>query len=160
MPDVESQTDEVQALRAELRTRAGVEAHLRGQLADVAAELEARTEASAWLEGVLVELREELEQLRSLIGSRSDAEHEGDHATAELARVRVELVTSEVAREAAAGEVAGLRAELERLAGEKARGVLAGEGSRLGEAEALLAEARALRTRVLGRQAGVGAEGQ
>lgn len=80
----------------------------------------------------------------------------GERVAGELASVRAELATTAVSRDAAISEAGGLRAELERLGGELAlarrrRSTPLGEMSEVsemsevGEAEALLAEARALR---------------
>jgi chromosome segregation ATPase len=70
----------------------------------------------------------------------------------EAAALREQLAASHVARDAALGEVGGLRAELERLGGELAvareRG--GGAGDELTEAQQLLADARALTERLRG----------
>lgn len=77
----------------------------------------------------------------------------GERRRAEEAAVlREQLAASHVARDAALGEVGGLRAELERLGGELAvareRG--GGAGDELTEAQQLLADARALTERLRG----------
>ena len=68
------------------------------------------------------------------------------HHAAELSALRDQLAAAQVSRDAAAGEVAGLRAELERLGSELAitREHQSAQGADLGEAQRLLAEARSL----------------
>jgi chromosome segregation ATPase len=119
-PDLEA------ALRAELRQRAASEAHLRGRIADLTADLESRTGHVERLQAALGDLRGEFDELRGLVAA------------------------SEVARDAAVTEAAGLRSELERLSSELAgvRSRQAADDMGLSEAEALLAEARALRARL------------
>jgi chromosome segregation ATPase len=72
--------------------------------------------------------------------------------TEEAAILREQLAAAHVAREAALGEVGGLRAELERLGGELAvlREQGGDAGDELTEAQALLADARALTERLRG----------
>lgn len=76
-----------------------------------------------------------------------------DHRAAELSGLREQLAGVSVAREAAAGEVAGLQAELERLGAELAvaREQLSARGGDLGEAQRLLADARALTEQLRGQ---------
>ena len=64
----------------------------------------------------------------------------------ELGALREQLAGAQVARDAAAGEVEGLRSELERLGTELAvaREQVSAQGGDLGEAQRLLADARAL----------------
>ncbi len=73
------------------------------------------------------------------------------HAS-ELVTLREQLATASVAREAAAGEVAGLQAQLQRLGSELAvtREQLEARGGDLGEAQRLLADARALTEQLRG----------
>jgi hypothetical protein len=163
----------ISALRAELERRAASEAALRGELVDVRAELAAVSVSRERLEATHAELRRELEELRDAVERRADVESravvlaarveelqaelesgEGARETldAELALVRNAHATSEVAREAAQAEAAGLRAELDRIGAElsQARQQQAGRGE-LEEAQSLLAEARALRTKMAER---------
>ena len=73
--------------------------------------------------------------------------HAGDAAV-----LRERLATATVARESALGEAAGLRAELERIGAELAlaQEQVAAHGGDLGEAERLLADARALAAQLRG----------
>jgi predicted nucleic acid-binding Zn-ribbon protein len=86
------------------------------------------------------------QQLSELSGARDQATLEREELNRELSTLRTDLATSEVAREAAASESAGLRAEVERLGRELvgARRDVGDHTAGLAQAEALLAEARAL----------------
>jgi hypothetical protein len=107
-------------------------------------ELESRAMVLA---GQSDELREQLHELTS---SRDQLASDRDRMTEETARLRTELAASHASRDAAAREAEGLRAELERLSGDlaSAREQNGSRESAIGEAEALLAEARALRERM------------
>jgi hypothetical protein len=161
----------VSALHSELEQRSADAARLRGTLAAAQSELEARATTQTGLEAAHRELRAELQQLIAAVArqraefdqSRSDAEAQrallqqqlsqatvtGDEASA----LRGQLAAAGVARDAAISEVSGLRAELERLGTELAvtREQLGAQGGDLGEAQRLLADARAL-TEELRRQ--------
>jgi hypothetical protein len=162
------------ALRAELGRRAREEAALRGQLTDAQAQLAAQTANRKRLEATHAELRRELEELRSAMERRAEVEsravvlaarvdelqaeleavaNDREALESELARVRANLATSEVAREAAQGEAAGLRAELDRLGAELSQARQQAGRGELEEAESLLAEARQLRARMTERTA-------
>jgi predicted nucleic acid-binding Zn-ribbon protein len=77
---------------------------------------------------------------------RAQAAQESTELGRELSTLRKDLATSEVAREAAQSEAAGMRAEVERLGRELvgARENVGDHMAGLAQAEALLAEARAL----------------
>jgi chromosome segregation ATPase len=131
------------------------------------AEVDVRTTRQQQLEATQGELRAELGQLAGLVeqeGSRradvesravvlaaevADLQAQLGDLESELDQVRAELAQTVVAREAADGEVIGLRSEVERLGRELAemRG-LGDSGNGLEEAESLLAEARALAARL------------
>jgi hypothetical protein len=153
--DPEPAIDPVQtvvALRAELERRAGGEASVHGQLIQARAELRAQADNQSRLEATQAELRRELEGLREAVERRGQIE------SGELARLRVALANSEVSREAAQSDAVGLRAELDRLGAELAAARQHGASGRseVDEAEALLAEARALRSRMHERSAAAG----
>jgi chromosome segregation ATPase len=164
----------VSALRAELQERAASEAQDRARLADAQAELKARSSRQAQLEAAQAELRAELSKLHELVEQERAlrSEHvaeltssldqlaaERDELMTHVSELRAELAGAKVAREAAEGEALGWRAEAERLGGQfaAAREELAGRDGGLGEAEDLLAQARALRTRILRQEVGVAA---
>ncbi|MFL5862818.1 MAG: hypothetical protein ACJ780_18915 [Solirubrobacteraceae bacterium] len=147
-------TESVSALQAELEERSREVARLQGSLADVESELEARTALQAALESAQSDLRRELQELMSAVSAQRQ-EHEQKLAAAELRHrqdaaelsvLRDQLAAADVSRDAALGEVAGLRVELERLGSELAvtREYDAAKGGDLGEAQRLLAEARSL----------------
>jgi predicted nucleic acid-binding Zn-ribbon protein len=103
----------------------------------------ARGESDTRAEAAEAEARELAARLREhAAGERRRAE--------EAAILREQLAAAHVARDAALGEVGGLRAELERLGGELAvlREQAGGAGDELSEAHALLADARALTERL------------
>jgi len=95
------------------------------------------------LEAAHDERAAEIASLRDqLIGTQAA----GDRRVAEISRLREDLAGANVSRDAAAGEAAGLRAELDRLGTELAvtRERVSADGGDLGEANRLLADARAL----------------
>jgi hypothetical protein len=161
----------VSALRTELQERAASEAHLRGVLARTQAELESRSATQGRLESTQAELRVELDQLGELLQRESTHREEVEsravvmaaqvaglqeqlaELSTQLGRLRGELAETVVARDAAKGEAAALRAELDRLGAElaSAQQVTAGRDGGLGDAEALLAEARSLTARFTAR---------
>lgn len=164
----------VKALRAELHERAGADARDRARLADVQAELKSRVSREQQLEEAQTELRTELRRLQELVEQDHSVrvEHvaelsasldrlavERDGLRTHLSALRSELASARVAREAAESEAIGWRAEVERLSGELAlaREEAAGHDGGLGEAQELLAQARALRTRIQREDAGVAA---
>jgi hypothetical protein len=109
------------ALRSELQERATAEAQLRGRLDEIQ------------------------QQLQHLTSSREEIAGERDSLARELSAVRAELAASIISRDAATSAAAGLRAEVGRLGGELAHARKQSERREgLGEAEALLAQARAL----------------
>jgi hypothetical protein len=130
----------VLALRTELDARTASEAELRGRLADTQSQLEARAATQERLESAHAALRDELESLRERV-ARGEEERARAHA-----EMRAELTATVVSRDAALSEASGLRAELERLAGEltQARAQTGLRDAGVDEAERLLAEARAL----------------
>jgi chromosome segregation ATPase len=87
-----------------------------------------------------------LRSLTELNAVRAQAAQESKELGRELSTLRKDLATSEVAREAAQSEAAGMRAEVERLGRELvgARENVGDHKAGLAQAEALLAEARAL----------------
>jgi hypothetical protein len=144
MPVLEAVTAEtVRALRDQLAQRSGTLARVQGMLVDVQAELEARAATQARLETMQGELSDELATLRSALES---ARHERAGLAETLEHLRGEFAAVEIARDAAAGEATALRGEVDRLGSELARTRQnAGDhASGLAQAEALLAEARAL----------------
>jgi chromosome segregation ATPase len=164
----------VSALRAELQERAASDARDRARLADAQAELKARSSRQAQLEAAQTELRAELSKLHELVDQDRSirSEHvaeltlsldqlaaERDQLMTQISALRAELAGARVAREAAESEALGWRSEVERLGGEfaAARDELAGRDGGLGEAEDLLAQARALRTRIQRQGVGVAA---
>jgi hypothetical protein len=144
----------VAALHTGLEQRTSEAVQLRGALADAHTELESRRASAAALESTQQQLRTELERLTSLVGQHRDelqargAELEGERGQLgqQLAHLREELAAAQVARDAAVGEAAGLRVELERIGAElvATRERLGAESGDLGEANRLLADARAL----------------
>lgn len=170
--ELEQRTAEVVRLRgalgdarAELTARADTQAQLEGTLGELSAELKRLMRA-------VEEQRSELEEHRARAAERDELERERrelteaherrvaeliaahQRETAELRAVaetqegalREELAASQVAREAALSELAGLQAELGRIGAELAvtRERVASESGDLGHANRLLAEARAL----------------
>jgi hypothetical protein len=107
-----------------------------------------------------IELRNELLQLRE-VAQQHSAEQERlrrreQELSAALAPLQAELATASVARDGAVAEAAGLRAELDRAAAGlvHARRESSDREGDLGEAETLLAEARALTQRLQRRAVG------
>jgi chromosome segregation ATPase len=150
--------DTVAALHAELEQRTGETTRLRGAVADLQSELTARAAAQAGVEAMLGDLRAELHRLREIIEQRSReheralAEAQAERAAArdalacERAAAQRRIAQLTVSRGAALSEVAGLRAELERLGAEgaAAREELTAHSGNLGEAQRLLDDVRAL----------------
>jgi chromosome segregation ATPase len=116
------------AARSQLRERTSELAQVRGALSDARAQLDAGDVRQGQMDATHAELRAELQQL-------SD----------ELARAQAQLAAANASRDGALSEATGLRVELDRLGGElaAAREQLGGRGGELGQARALLADARA-----------------
>lgn len=143
------------ALRAELKSRAGSEARLRVELSAARAELQARPGPSEEVELAHRELRRELDALAEAVTQRELLESRmlelgarAEDLKGELGRLRAQLATSEVARDAALSEVSALRSELDRVAAQLAQARRPAAQPGLSEAQALLSEARALRQRI------------
>jgi hypothetical protein len=130
----------VAALRAELRERAAAEARLRAELSKAQGELDRRIAVQGELQSIQAELEEEFGHLRDLIEQERVSRGEVESRAAQL---HAEL-------EAACGEAEGLRSELDRLGSELAdvRGSRAPAATGLSQAQELLAEARAVRTKL------------
>jgi hypothetical protein len=161
----------VAALHTELEQRTSETVRLRGALADARSELEARIATTTALEAAHEQLRAELGQLTVAVEThRQERETRGAEAgalrerlaaaealverrAAEGVRLREELAAAQVARDAAVGEAAGLRSELERIGTELAatRERLGAEGGDLGDAQRLLADAKALAEQLRGQ---------
>ncbi len=158
----EDQAAELVAVREEL---ASAREELAGARDRHAAELTAAREGHA---AELAALREqhasstgaEREQaaaeLRELQAQLTVAQESARRRAGESGGLREELAAAQVAREAARSEVAGLRAELERLGGELAvtREHIDSQTGDVGEANRLLADARALAEQLRARPAG------
>ena len=144
---------------------------LRASIADRRIELEeqasqAHREREAWSSKVEAERAELGRQLADLAAERDErsgqaaalreqlaaAQAAGEQHVTETARLREDLAAANVARDAAVSEAAGLRAELERIGGELAatRERVGAETGNLGEANRLLADARALADQLRG----------
>lgn len=128
-------------------------AQLREALGRAQAELSGRVAQQQRFEMARDELQNELRRVRAELdherARRSEAERRSDAAARRVESLRAELASITVARDAATQEAAGLRAELERL-GSALTAVHERTGpdaSAIGEAEALLAEARSVRGR-------------
>jgi hypothetical protein len=132
--------EELNAERAQ--ARADVEAE-RARSAQQLSELTAEREAEA---GETAVLRQQL----------AAAAADQQRQAADVGALREELASANVSRGAATSEVAGLRAELERIGSELAvtRELHSADGGNLGEAQQLLADARALTEQLRGGSAG------
>jgi len=111
---------------------------------DHAAELSVLREQHANSTGV--EREQSAAALRELQAEVTTAQDNARRQAAETGGLRQELAAAQVAREAAHGEAAGLRAELQRLSTELAvtREHIDSQTGDLGEANRLLSDARAL----------------
>lgn len=156
--------DTVAALQTELEQRAAEAAEMRAALAAGQSELESRTARYSQLEALLTELRGELDGLRTAVEKQrheleqqsadavalrerlAAAEASAELRAAETVAVHAELAAANVSREAAVNEAAGLRSELERVGSELAvtHERVGSEAGELGEANRLLADAKAL----------------
>jgi hypothetical protein len=117
---------------------------------------QAREQAKAELAQAREQARAELARAREQAGAleerlraRTDAEHREAH---EAAALREQLASAQISRDAAISEAGGLRAELERLGAELTvmREQVSAHGGDLGEAQRLLADARALTQQLRG----------
>jgi len=109
---------------------------LRATPADTRSGLDAGASHRGMLETTLAELRGELGRLREAVHDQRR----------EMETLRQDLAAADVSREAALSEAAGLRSEVQRIGSELAVGreQADAESGELGEATALLADARAL----------------
>ncbi|MEO6859804.1 MAG: hypothetical protein ABI323_14675 [Solirubrobacteraceae bacterium] len=150
--------------RSELEARLATQSGLEGTLAELGIEVkrlmtaveDQRSEIDAQtreLAGVRAELSEALaatgardDELRRAHAEADLARSRAEQRTAESIALREELAASQVAREAALTEVVALQGELSRVGGELAvtRERVSSESGDLGEANRLLADARAL----------------
>jgi hypothetical protein len=128
-------------------------AELASTREDHAAELAALREQHATRTGA--EREQAAAELRELQAQLTAAQHGARRHAGENGGLREELAAAQVAREAARSEVAGLHAELERLGGELAvtRERVQSENGDLGQANRLLADARALAEQLRARPA-------
>ncbi len=147
--------------QSDLESRGATQASLEDTHAELRAELERLTGAVGADRAELARRTAEHEQDRAelaAIRGRHDADIGSlrdqlaramageDRAAVEVARLREAVAAASVARDAAVSEAAGLRAELARLGTELAatRERISAESGDLGEAQRLLADARAL----------------
>jgi DNA repair exonuclease SbcCD ATPase subunit len=134
-------------LRSQLERLSGAIQSDRDELARRTAELERERQDFGRERESFGRQREELNsRLAELTAGR-------DAAVTELGRMREAVAAASVARDGAVSEAAGLRAELTRLGTELAatRERVSAESGDLGEAQRLLAEARALADEMGGR---------
>jgi hypothetical protein len=135
----------LEATHAELRDQLErLTGAVESDRAELARELAAIGERHA---AELAALREQqVAEIASLRDQVARAQAGEDRAAVEVTRLREAVASASVARDAAAGEAAGLRAELVRLGTELAatRERVSAESGDLGEAQRLLADARAL----------------
>ncbi len=163
--------DGISALRVELKERFAEEARMRRELAELKAQLAVRNAAETQFEQMREELRAELATVREVFATEDDrgaevesramvlaAELEAareqvkdvaaerDLLRAEVAQLRTAVASSAAARETAIGQATSLQAEIDQLSTELAvvRAQQRGAETGLQDAEALLAEARAL----------------
>jgi hypothetical protein len=148
----------VAALHAELEQRTADAARIRGALADSQSELEARATTQGQLEATLGDLRAELTRLIEAVEDQqrqvADSDAAAQRVAADAVRLRGDLAAAQVSRDAAIGEAAGLREELQRLGSELTvtRERVDSESGDLGEATRLLADARALADEIQARR--------
>jgi hypothetical protein len=147
LADVQAEVAASTSSQARLQT---TQDELRRELEGLRGALEAertnRAETESRALSVAAQQASLEQQLSELNGARDEAAREREELNRELSTLRTDLATSEVAREAALSESAGLRAEIERLGSELvgAREDVGDHTAGLAQAEALLAEARAL----------------
>jgi hypothetical protein len=141
-------------LRRELEQLMGAVARQRQdfdeRLGSLQEELERAREQAAMATAVRDDAEAELTRAREAAGALSDqlrAQADAERRTAqEAAALRAQLAAAQISRDAAISEAGGLRAELERLGAELTvvREQMVARGGDLGEAQRLLADARAL----------------
>ena len=133
-------TSERDRLAAELAQTRAEHASERARAGETAAELSTERDR----------LTEEVAALRAQL---HEASSRGLGQDDDLSALREQLASTQVTRDAAASEAEGLRAELERLGIELAvsREQLAAQGGDLGEAQRLLADARAMTEQLRGQ---------
>ncbi len=171
LADAQSELDSRAARQAGLETAHGELRHELEQL--MAAATRQRQDFEARLASATDELRQAREQAAMSAAARDEAEAElarargatsgleerlRAHAEAErrqadeAAALREQLASAHISRDAAISEAGGLRAELERLGAELTvmREQMSAHGGDLGEAQRLLADARALTEQLRG----------
>ncbi len=128
-------------LRAQLRQLMTAAAAQRDEFAERAAQLTAAGDAQAV----------EAARLRDRLAAASSAAHQKD---TELAGLRAELASAQVSRDATVSELSELRTELARLGTELAvaREQISAHTGDLGDAQRLLADARALTEQLRGQK--------
>ncbi|MHB1571106.1 MAG: hypothetical protein ACYC0H_18165 [Solirubrobacteraceae bacterium] len=144
------------------RALAQLEAERDSALAQLEAERERaheqldaeRTRASRDLSGALETADREAQEAVRLREQLSAAFSAAERHAGDAAALRERLAAATVARDSALGETAGLRAELERLGAELAlaQEQVAAHGGDLGEAQRLLADAKALAAQLRGER--------
>jgi predicted nucleic acid-binding Zn-ribbon protein len=145
--DLERDLGEATAAREQ---RAGESERLRAQLSE-------STAAHDRLAAEAASLRDELATVRATaereIAAATRAQAREHALNAEIARLHAELAGANVARDSARSETTGLRTELDRLGTELAAlREQAGKQGELGEAKALLSDAKALSALLRERQ--------
>ena len=146
--------DERDRLTAERDRLAGDRDRLAAELAGVRAEHDSERgragETAAELGAERDRLTEEVAALRAQL---HEASSRGQGQDDDLYALREQLATTQVSRDAAGAEAESLRAELDRLGTELAvsREQLAAQGGDLGEAQRLLADARAMTEQLRGQ---------
>jgi hypothetical protein len=164
---------ELAKAQAELEARAVAHARVEATHVELRAELDQlRTlveQESAQRAGVeskavvlaaeVAEVQQQLDDLRKAreqaLAARERLESRERELITQIGELRGQLAEIVVARDAAKGEAAALRAELDRLGAELAAAQADSQAREAGvvEAETLLADARALSARMLGRRA-------
>lgn len=153
LADAQSDLEARTAMQAALELTHGELRHelerLMGAVERQRSDLEGQSRRVSELEAAHDERAAEIAELREqLIGAQAI----GDRRVAEISRLREGLAGANVSRDAAVGEAAALRAELGRIGTELAvtRERVSAEGGDLGEANRLLADARALTAKLGG----------
>jgi predicted nucleic acid-binding Zn-ribbon protein len=145
--DLERDLGEATAAREQ---RAGESERLRAQLSESTAAHERLAAEAASLRDELATVRATAER-EIAAATRAQAREHG--LNAEIARLHAELAGANVARDSARSETTGLRTELDRLGTELAAlREQAGKQGELGEAKALLSDAKALSALLRERQ--------
>ncbi|HEY2260159.1 MAG TPA: hypothetical protein VGH45_10625 [Solirubrobacteraceae bacterium] len=136
-----------EALRSQLeKLTMAVERHRKEVEARTAETEQARADSERRASELAAARDERASEAAALREQLAGAQARVDRRVAEAARLREELAGAKVARDAAVSEVTGLRAEVQRLGTELAatRERIVAESGDLGEAQRLLADARAL----------------